>query len=349
MKKFTLSILILLLASALLFAAGAKETQDTGALISYTDDLDRTISIPESTSSIAPSGNVSQMALYALAPETLAGWSSKLSTEAKALFLSEVSDKPVFGTFYGKKANLNKEALMASGAEFVLDVGDIKPSKEAMTEDLDKLSSEIGMPVIFLSGALDDYPSLFEKMGKLLGKETEAKKLSEFAKEALKHGMEMRNDEKRRISVYYSVSDDGLEAVESGSSHSEVLDYVGVENVVPKTFSSANGLVSLESIYEWNPDAILLTSEAAYETVMSDKAWSVLDAVKNKRVYLLSATPYPLIDRPTSIQRLLGIYLIDALLYGNVDLAVEKTIEYYELFYHYSLDNDEAMSILGLK
>jgi iron complex transport system substrate-binding protein len=349
MKKFTLSILILLLASALLFASGAKETQATGALISYTDDLDRTISIPESASSIAPSGNVSQMALYALAPETLAGWSSKLSTEAKALFLSEVSDKPVFGTFYGKKANLNKEALMASGAQFVLDVGDIKPSKEAMTENLDKLSSEIGMPVIFLYGALDDYPSLFEKMGKLLGKETEAKKLSEFAKEALEHGMEMQNDEKRRISVYYSVSDDGLEAVESGSSHSEVLDYVGVENVVPKTFSSANGLVSLESLYKWNPEAILLTSEAAYETVMSDKAWSVLDAVKNKRVYLLSANPYPLIDRPTSIQRLLGIYLIDALLYGNIDLAVEKTIEYYELFYHYSLDNDEAMSILGLK
>lgn len=349
MKKFTLSILILLLASALLFAAGVKETQVTGALISYTDDLDRTISIPESASSIAPSGNVSQMALYALAPETLAGWSSKLSTEAKALFLSEVSDKPVFGTFYGKKANLNKEALMASGAEFVLDIGDIKPSKEAMTDDLDKLSSEIGMPVIFLSGDLDGYPILFEKLGTLLGKESQAKLLSDFANEALLYGRKMNQDPTKTTRVYYSVSDDGLEAVESGSVHNEVLEYVGIENVVPKSFSSANGLVSLESLYKWNPEAILLTSEAAYETVMSDKAWSVLDAVKNKRVYLLSANPYPLIDRPTSIQRLLGIYLIDALLYGNVDLAVEKTIEYYELFYHYSLDNDEAMSILGLK
>lgn len=347
MKKISLALFLLLAMTSSLFSAGSAEVPEINkTYVEYVDNLDRALLIPEEIASIAPSGNVAQMALYALAPEKLAGWSSKLNTEAKNTFLSSVSDKPVFGTFYGKKANLNKEALMASGAELVLDIGDIKPSKEAMTSDLDTLSSELGIPVLFLTGEIEAYPDLLDELGAILGKEEEAAKLSAFAEEAIKHGESMR--EKESLRIYYSVSDDGLEAVEAGSSHSELLEFVGCENVVPQTFSSANGLVSLESIYQWNPDVILLTSEEAYNTVMTEKAWSPLDAVKNKRVYLLSANPYPLIDRPTSIQRLLGIYALDAILYGNESVAIDKAIEYYDLFYHVNIDEEKARAILSL-
>lgn len=348
MKKTIVFSLLLVLVSSLLLAGGTPEERSVKEMHLFTDSLGRSVEIPINPEKIAPSGNVAQLALYALAPEKLSGWSSKLSTEAKSLFLSEVKDKPVFGTFYGKKANLNMEALMTSGSELVIDVGNIKGSKEDMASEIDKLSEMIGLPVIFIAAdSIEDYPAMLRTLGEITGDTERAEKLSSFAKDALDYGKKLKN-ELKPVSVYYSPSEDGLEAVEKGSSHSETLDYIGADNVVPITFSSSNGQVSLESLYLWDPEVILFASPEAYENALLDGAWSILSAVKNKRVYTLSANPYPLIDRPPSTQRLLGIYYLGYILYNDEQHIMDKTIEFYNLFYHKEIDRNEVPSLLGL-
>jgi iron complex transport system substrate-binding protein len=254
----------------------------------------------------------------------------------------------VFGTFYGKKSNLNKEALMASNAEIVLDIGNIKGSADAMAKDLDELSKTIAMPVIFLSGEIEEYPMVFEVLGTLTGNEEAAAKLKAFSEDALEYASKIKEEYSGKVSVYYSPSDDGLEAVEKGSSHSEIIDLVGADNIVPTTFSSSNGQVNLENLYKWDPDVIILSSKEAYDSVTTESAWAPLKAVENNRVYLMSAEPYPLIDMPTSTQRLLGIYYLGKVLFDDDIDLISKTKEFYNLFYHYEITDEEAKRILNL-
>ena len=95
-------ISILLLFAAVMSASAAV----------FTDSLGREIELPDNIDGIAPSGNLAQLVLYSVAPEKITGWSSRLSGSAREYFTQDVVNLPVFGTFYGKKANLNKEALM---------------------------------------------------------------------------------------------------------------------------------------------------------------------------------------------------------------------------------------------
>lgn len=318
---------------------------------SFTDSLGRTVELPDTIERVAPSGNLSQMILYSIAPEKISGWSLKLSDTAKGeYFTKDTAGLPVFGTFYGKKANLNKEALMAADPQVVMDMGEIKGSEESMTKDLDDLMRDIQIPVITLEAYLDNTPDVYRTLGVLLGKEERAEELAVFADEAIKRASEAREKVTKPVTVYYSSSDDGLEAIPTGSFHGEVIEKTGGVNVVPASFSTQQGSVSMEQLYLWDPDVILLSKPKAYETATTSKAWSLLSAVRNGRVYLVPSEPYSFIDSPPATNRLIGIYWLGQLLYPELypEDLVEKTIEYYGLYYNYELSESKAREILSL-
>lgn len=347
MKRIAIALLLLML-PMLIFAQSVSETktESTETRI-FTDSLGREIEIPTTISRVAPSGNVAQLAIYAVAPEKMVGWSSRLSDSAMETFLPEVANLPVFGAFYGKKANLNKEALIAADPEVVIDVGEIKGSKEAMAKQLDELSENIGLPVIFVEGYLENADEMFLALGDILNAKEQASKLATFSKDALE--MARNNKDKIDTTIYYSSAPDGLKAVETGSFHGEVIEFVGCENVVPSTFTNSNGSTSLEQIYLWDPDVILLSSKDAYNIATTDKAWAELRAVQNGNVYMMPIVPYPFLDTPPATNRMIGIYWLGNLLNPDAyDLDInEKVKEYYSLFYHKDLTDSELDSILN--
>ena len=349
MKKPLLIMLLLLVALVTVFAQAAVEMQNqaTESRI-YVDSLGREVEIPANITRVAPSGNVAQLAIYAVAPDKMVGWSSKISQSAMDVFLPEIAKLPVFGTFYGKKANLNKEALIAADPEVIIDVGEIKGSKEDMAKELDELSSNIGIPVIFVEGYLDNADKMFTMLGVILSEEEQAKRLATFSRDALDMGKD--NRDKINTNLYYSSASDGLQGVETGSFHGEVIEYIGVNNIVPKSFTKSNGNISLEQIYLWDPEVILLGNEEAYQTVTTSSTWKELQAVKNGRVYLIPSTPYSFLDTPPATNRFIGIYWLGNILNPeayDVDI-VAKAQEYYDIFYHKTLTETEAKEILGL-
>ena len=313
----------------------------------FTDSLGRTVELPDEIERVVPSGNLAQMVLYSLSPERIAGWSSKLSGAAEEYFLQDTVNLPVFGTFYGKKANLNKEALMAAFPGAVIDMGEIKGSKEAMIKDLNKLSSEIMIPVIFIEAYLDNTPDVYRTMGSLLGLEERAEELAVFAEEAIEMASEARERISNPVTVYYSTSTDGLEAIATGNFHGEVIEKIGAENIVPSSFGEATGSISLEQLYIWNPDVILFQEEEAYENAVKSPEWQVLDAVADGRVYLIPSEPYSFIDAPPATNRIIGIYWLGNLLYPDLYPVniIGKTIEYYKLYYSYELTDEHAKDI----
>ena len=339
MKRTFLAALFITLMIA---GAGAAE---------YTDDLGRTVDIPDKIEKVVPSGNLAQMVLYSIAPEKITGWSSQLSGSAKEeYFQQDTVNLPVFGTFYGKKANLNKEALMAADPDLVIDMGEIKGTKENMIADLDALQKDITIPVIFIEAYLDNTPDVYRKLGALLQEEEKGEALAAFAEDAISMASEARESITKPVTVYYSSSPDGLEAIAEGNFHGEVIEKIGAKNVVPSSFGASGGSVSMEQLYLWDPDVILLSDPEAYEEAAESGMWSLLTAVDEGRVYLIPTEPYSFIDSPPATNRIIGIYWLGNLLYPElypVDI-VEKTIGYYDLYYNYGLTEEHAERILGI-
>ena len=336
MRKLLIAVMILAAASV--------------SAVPFTDSLGRTVELPDRIERIVPSGNLAQMVLYSLAPERIAGWSSKLSGSAEEYFIQDTVTLPVFGTFYGKKANLNKEALMAAFPDVVIDMGEIKGSREAMINDLDKLSGDIMIPVIFIEAYLDNTPDVYRTAGKLLGLEDRAEELAAFAEDAIGMAADAREKIDDPITVYYSTSPDGLEAIAEGNFHGEVIEKIGAKNIVPSSFGESGVSISMEQLYIWNPEVILFQEEEAYRHAMESPEWQVLDAVAEGNVYLIPSEPYSFIDAPPATNRIIGIYWLGNLLYPElypVDV-VQKTIEYYSLYYSYALTEEHAREILHI-
>ena len=152
------------------------------------------------------------------------------------------------------------------------------------------------------------------------------------------------------VTVYYSTSPDGLEAIAEGNFHGEVVEKIGAKNIVPSTFGASSNKVSMEQLYIWDPDAILLSEDEAYEDATTDSTWANLRAVKEGRVYLIPTEPYPFIDSPPATNRIIGIYWLGNLLYPELYPVgiVEKTKEFYSLYYSHDLSDADAERILHL-
>ena len=353
LKKSLMLLMVAILAITAVFAQGSKEDAKAAEAAPaqeervYVDALGRENTLPYPIEKIAPSGNPTQMMLYAVCPEKMVGLGSSYKDNAAPYILDYIKELPVFGAFYGKKANLNKEALIMASPEVVFDVGEIKKN---MKEDLDALQKQIGIPVVFIEGYLENTGDTLREIGKVTGNVEEGEKLGAYADKVLTDVKEKRAQITDPVTVYYA-GFGPLDGYAKGSFHTEVLDLVGCENVVPETFSSKGGnKINMEQMLIWNPEVILIQDKASYNEIMTDEKWSGMDAVKNGRVYLVPADPYPFLTQPPALNRIIGIYWLGQLvypeLYADIDLAAElKT--FYDLFYHYELSDAEVEAILN--
>ena len=115
--------LVLALCLCLLVGCGGKQTGydplkgvETRMI---TDSAGRQVEIPAEITRIAPSGSTAQMILMPVAYDLLVGLSSSPSTAQMSYFPEEMRDLPTFGQFYGSKANLNMESLIAAQPQLI--------------------------------------------------------------------------------------------------------------------------------------------------------------------------------------------------------------------------------------
>ncbi len=356
MLKRALTILAVLLAVLCpVFSQGAKETaavssqNEALSSFSFTDSLGRSHTFEKEITKIAPSGNLAQMIIATVAPEKMVGLSSTINDKAMFYMPECMQDLPQFGTFYGKKANLNKEALIFAAPEVVIDMGEIK---EGIDTDLDVLEDQIGIPVVFIESYLTNTAEAYRNLGKLIGEEEKTEKLAQYSEKALAKAEEAKKQIEKPVSVYYSSSPEGLDGIPTGNFHGEVIELIGAENVVPSTYSGGGNIISLEQLFIWDPDVILLAEESAYKTATTDPRWAELSAVKNNKVYLIPSSPYSFIDTPPGVNRIIGIYWLGSILYPELysDIDLEKEVTtFYDLFYSYSLSSEELSELLNTR
>ena len=323
-------------------ASTAKE----GDSVLFTDSLGREVEIPKEPKRLAPSGPLSQIFLYTLCPDLIVGWSSNFSDKQKEFIEEKYWSLPTYGQLYGKNANLSMEELLAADPDLIIDVGEVK---KGMTEDLDALQEQLGIPVIFIEASVDLLPKAYETAGGLFGVEKEAKVLSDYISKTLAHAKEVREGlkEEEMATVYYGLGQMGLEPNAEGSFHAQVLDIVGAVNVAKLEAGNADA-VSMEQIMLWNPDVVVLDPGGPFDEVLVSPEWQTLVAVQAGRVYDVPIGPYNWMGRPPSVNQILGVNWLGSLLYPEqytMDMVAE-TITFYELFYHVTITEETAAQLM---
>lgn len=350
MKKMALICVIVVFFTAIVYAQAAVEASGATNVLTRTfvDDLGREVVLPSEISRIAPSGSNAQVIVFQLAPEKLVGLASKLGQEEKSIYPEYTHDLPAFGTLYGKKANLNKETLILADPDVVIDVGDIKGSVEQMAGELDDVSKDVGVPVIFIEANMDNYPEVFRKLGKLLGFEERGEQLARYYEDAVAEIEKYSTGKKP--TVYITSSNDGLEAIIAGKSHAQCAEKAGAEVVVTSSLANSNGSISPETLYQLDPEYIFAYTEEGYRTITTASDWAGLQAVSNGNVYLVPSMPHGFIDSPVCSNRIIGLWYLASVFYPQAGIdIVERTREFYRLFYRADITEPQARHILHME
>lgn len=356
MKKKYLSLLILF---SIALTACSQKTEKKNEITKQTeiktenekrkfvDDLGREFELPKQITKIAPSGNPAQVMLHTFEPDKLIGVSSKFSKSTEKFITEEMKKLPEFGAFYGKKANLNMEALLKANPQVIIDMGE---KKKNIKEDLDKLQEQIGIPVVFIELTLEKMPFAYEKLGELLGNEKRGKELSDYIKKVFEE-VEINKKKIDKVKkVYYGGGKNGLNANAKGSIHADIIEFIGAENpiVVEKVQGGAGNEIPFEKLLESNPDIVIFENKELKNSLIKDETFLTLNAIKENKVFSAPIGPYNFFGRPPAVNRIIGIKWLGNIVYPEIyNYDIKKEVkDFYNLFYNYKLTNEEVDEIL---
>jgi iron complex transport system substrate-binding protein len=152
-----------------------------------------------------------------------------------------------------------------------------------------------------------------------------------------------------RPRVYLARGPDGLETGVVGSINTEIIERAGGRNVAEA--AGQRGLVraSMEQIIVADPEIILTWDRNFFDRVGKDPLWAGVRAVREKRVYLAPTAPFGWIDRPPSLNRVIGLKWLAGLFYPDKfrDDLRATTREFYRLFYHVEVSDAELETLIA--
>ncbi len=243
--------------------------------------------------------------------------------------------------------NANVEELMNLKPDIILVYG------ETQKEGLDK----IGVPVIDFYQDDSRNEEWSVKIDELMREIFEEKKSDSLkvewdkANEIVKETLEKVGDNKKKA-IMINTNEAGIIAVRGGNYYGDDwLVKTGLINCASAT--DGDGVqVSMEQIYEWNPDVIYDfggTNASKYlNNEFSGQDWSKISAVKNKQVYNMPRGMYnwgaPNVESPLNL-----IWMTMKNYDGNIEEEFFKDymFSYYERQFDLKLNDDLYKSIIA--
>lgn len=348
MKTKLLSLLLLLGLFLSLTACGgqtapSQQPMDDTATRTFTDSVGRQVELPETITRLAPSGPITEILLFAIAPDRIVGLSTAWSADAQQYIDETYYNLPVLGQLYGSTGELNLESLMLANPQVVIDIGE---PKDTIVEDLDALQEKIGIPCIHITATIDTMDDAFRTLGELLQLESEAEALATYCDDAYTTCASLMAEVgENKVSFLYCLGDTGTNILAKGSYHAEVIDMMANNiAVVDNPTSKGTGNDSdLEQMYLWNPQYIAFAPESVYPYVAEEAKWQPIDAIQNGTYFEVPCGPDNWLGSPPSVQRLLGMLWLGKQLYPEQAAynLQDKVTAYYDLFYHCTLTTEQ--------
>lgn len=324
-----------------------EPTGNTAQTVEFTDSVGRTVTVPANITKVAVSGPMAQIVLFALCPDLLVGIANEWDDSAAQFLDTEYYNLPLLGQLYGGQEAMNGEALLASGAEVVIDVGE---PKDTVVEDLDTLQEQTGVPFVHISATTKTMGDAYRQLGKLLNRADEAEVLATYCEDTYARA-EALAASVDKVDVLYVTGSQGLNVIAQGSYHAELLDLM-TNNVAVVESPSSKGTgneVSMEQLLVWNPEVLLFAPDSIYDTVAENDGYAQMTAIQTERYYEAPMGPYNWMGFPPSVQRYLGLLWMGAVLYPDAidyDLQEEVT-KYFDLFYHCDLTTEQYEALVA--
>lgn len=345
---------LLLLLPLLLGGCGAAPTapSNAGRTREFTDSLGRKALLPETLDRVALTGPLTQLYVYPLCPDRLAGFSGAFSVNAEKYIPEKYRALPDLGQLHGGAGTMNLEELIAVSPDAVIDVGE---RKNGMVEDFDRLAEKTGIPFLHIDADVLSAPKAFRTLGRLTGDTEQAERLAVWCERALEQVnacMKRVDAEGKRKKVLYCMGGDGQSVLAKGSYHAQIVDLCA-ENcaVTDRQVSGGDGSpADMEQILLWDPDVILFRHDSIGGTAADSATWRQLRAIQSGDYYSIPCGPYGWLSSPPAVQCYLGLlWLTDTLYpeYTDYDLKEEVT-EYYRLFYGYELSKGDYDALINV-
>jgi iron complex transport system substrate-binding protein len=313
-----------------------------------TDATGRALPIPEKVTRVFPAGPPAAILLYTLAPDLLLGWPRPNRPEECAYMLVDICTRPTVGRLTGRGNTANLEVVLALKPDLILDVGSTRATFVSLAE---RVQAQTGIPYALLDGRFDAIPETYRKLGALVHREDDAKKLADYADRTLKTILARIADipHDKRPRVYYARGPRGLVTGLGGSINVETIELLA-QNVAGGTRGGLAN-VSIEQVLLWNPQVIVTIDLFFAATVRGDPGWGAVDAVKNGRVHLSPKMPFGWVDFPPSVNRLIGLWWLAKILYPErFPEDMEKlTREFYAMFYHVTPSDEQIKHVLAAR
>lgn len=326
-----------LMSGAAAAAAALSATRHADASGTFTDSAGRTITLPDRIEKVFAAGGPAAAALYVMRPDAMVGWPRPLRDEEKPFIVSSVRDLPEVGLLTGRGDTANVERVLQVKPDLILDFGSVRQTFASLA---DSVQSRTGIPYALIDGRFEATAEAFRKLGTLLAAPDRGESLARFTEDLLqrldKSLAAIPADQRRR--VYLARGPDGLETALQGSINSEIIERAGGINVA-SSGGERRGIaqVSPEQILLWNPDVIITWDRNFHAGLIGGKApfWRDVKAVQEGQVHLAPTAPFGWIDRPPSVNRLIGLAWLAHLFYRDrfaFDIR-QDTRAFYKLFY----------------
>ncbi|MFA6760060.1 MAG: ABC transporter substrate-binding protein [Sulfuricurvum sp.] len=336
MKILKLLLLLLLVAKV----GFAKE---------ITDMIGRSVIVPDKPKKTYAPSPYGAYALYALDPTLLVGWIFDIDKEDYQFLHPTMQNLQTIGRLLGAGQNANLEVLLSKNPDLIL----MWKHSNEFTQKEEEMLRVLNAPYIFaLEEEITDYPQIFRFLGKALSREDRGKELATYAEDLFSRVQQTVTSiaVEKRARVYYAEGVDGLATECDDSIHVHLLKIAGDVNIHRCSTTSHKGFekISMERVLEYNPDVILIQDEIFFRDIYNSALWSQLDAVKNRRVYLIPRAPFNWFDRPPSFMRIMGLEWLMHTIYPDeysLDLQ-SRTREFYKLFMGVDLSQAQLDHVL---
>jgi iron complex transport system substrate-binding protein len=301
-SKNLTGLLSLLIFLALPFNQAWSSSEETNVLHSKTQKSPHPESTPaQRIISLAP--HITEMLFSAGAGDKIIGVVNYSDFPRAALKL------PVIGSYNA----INIERIIQLNPDLI-----IGWKSANRLQDIQRLK-ELGFKVVQSHvTTLDDIPNEIELFGQLAGTQTHAVKIANGLRHKLTE-IRHRYQEKQPISSFYEIWNQPIITMNGTQFISQALNTCGANNVY-SDLTSLSAEVSLESVFERNPQVFFLGGQQAFQQDWLSfwQKYPSLQAVEHQQIYLLDNDLY---QRPTA-------RLINALPQLCTDVATAR--QYYQ-------------------
>ena len=313
-----------------------------------TDSAGRVVEVPDDVTTVFAAGPPASVLVYVLKPEALTGWPRALRPEERAYIAEPYRDIPETGRLTGRGGEANLERVLQIQPDLIVDFGSVR---DTYIDLADRVQEQTGIPYLLIDGRFDNTAQALRIMGEALGVPERGETLAQDVEATFDRLDALLADvpEDDRPRVYLARGPEGLETGMKGSINTEIIERAGGRNVADDG-GATRGLVnaSMEQVLVANPDTIVTWDPNFFGSVFDDPLWQGVDAVQTGRVYLSPTAPFGWIDRPPSLNRMMGLHWMAGLLYPELwqgDLKAD-TRAIYELYYHVDLSDDDLEGLL---